>query len=131
MTRFTATVIGLCGCLLVLPCTVPVLGAPFFVRVYGRTYKVDSRIPSDMPEGAKPQESLRPCRPTSPEVPALSRRTSRSWPTWRNGPGLPATSLPTNWRRVPFPARGNMPELTRRRSIGDHGIPRERGDTGP
>ncbi len=45
MTRFTATVIGLCGCLLVLPCTVPVLGAPFFVRVYGRTYKVDSRNP--------------------------------------------------------------------------------------
>jgi hypothetical protein len=58
MARFTAKVLGFSGCLLVFPCSIPVQADPFFVTVYGRTYKVDPRIPSDMPEGPKPQESL-------------------------------------------------------------------------
>jgi hypothetical protein len=58
MARFMAKVLGFSGCLLVFPCSIPVQADPFFVTVYGRTYKVDPRIPSDMPEGPKPQESL-------------------------------------------------------------------------
>ena len=81
MTRFTAKVFGLSGCLLVILGTVSVQAAPFFVTVYGRTYKVDPRIPSNELEGAKPQETMQgPALPTSPEVPASGRRTSRFWP---------------------------------------------------
>ena len=58
MTRFTAKGLGLCGCLLIILGAVPVKAAPFFVTVYGRTYKVDPRIPSDKLEGPKPQEAM-------------------------------------------------------------------------
>jgi hypothetical protein len=58
MTRFTTKVFGLSGCLLVLSCIVPVQAAPFFVTVYGRTYKVDPRFPSNEPNGLKPQEAM-------------------------------------------------------------------------
>jgi hypothetical protein len=58
MARFTTKVLGLSGCLLVLLCAVPVEAAPFFVTVYGRTYKVDPRLPSNEPNGPKPQELL-------------------------------------------------------------------------
>src|SRR6478735_9360733 len=58
MTRFTAKGLGLCGCLLIILGAVPVKAAPFFVTIYGRTYKVDPRLPSDKPEGPKPQEAL-------------------------------------------------------------------------
>ncbi|WP_457094339.1 hypothetical protein [Microvirga sp. P5_D2] len=59
MARFTAKVLGLSGCLLVLVCSVPVQAAPFFVTVYGRTYKVDPRFPSNEPNGLKPQEAMK------------------------------------------------------------------------
>jgi hypothetical protein len=58
MTRFTTKVFGLSGCLLVLSCIVPVQAAPFFITVYGRTYKVDPRLPSQELKGAKPQEAM-------------------------------------------------------------------------
>ena len=58
MTRFMTKVFGLSGCLLVLSCTVPVQAAPFFVTVYGRTYKVDPRFPSHEQKGATPQEAM-------------------------------------------------------------------------
>jgi hypothetical protein len=58
MTRFTAEVLGLSGCLLILLCSIPVQAAPVFVTVYGRTYKVDPRLPSDKLEGPKPQQVL-------------------------------------------------------------------------
>lgn len=58
MARFTAKIFGLSGCLLVLLCSVPVQAAPFFVTVYGRTYKVDPRFPPNEPKGPKPQEAL-------------------------------------------------------------------------
>src|SRR3954469_25410501 len=58
MARFTAKVLGLSGCLLVLLCSIQVQAAPFFVTVYGRTYKVDPRLSSDKLEGPKPQEVL-------------------------------------------------------------------------
>jgi hypothetical protein len=58
MARFATKIFRLSGCLLALLCTVPVQAAPFFVTVYGRTYKVDPRIPSDKPAGPKAQEVM-------------------------------------------------------------------------
>ena len=58
MIRFTAKGLGLCGCLLIILGAVPVQASPFFVTVYGRTYKVDPRLPSDKLKGPKPQEAL-------------------------------------------------------------------------
>ena len=59
MVRFTATALGLFVGLSVFLCTVPALADPFFVRVYGRTYKIDPRYPTDEPKGPKPQEAMR------------------------------------------------------------------------
>ena len=58
MTRFTTMVFALSGGLLVLSCIMPVQAAPFFVTVYGRTYKVDPRLPPHELKGAKPQETM-------------------------------------------------------------------------
>lgn len=58
MARFAIKIFRLSGCLLALLCTVPVQAAPFFVTVYGRTYKVDPRFPSNEPNGLKPQEAM-------------------------------------------------------------------------
>jgi hypothetical protein len=58
MARFTTKIFRLSGFLLALLCTVPVQADPFFVTVYGRTYKVDPRFPSNEPNGPKPQEVL-------------------------------------------------------------------------
>jgi hypothetical protein len=58
MSRFTTKVLGLSGCVLVLLCSIPVQADPFFVTVYGRTYKVDPRSPANEAKGPKPQEVL-------------------------------------------------------------------------
>jgi hypothetical protein len=58
MARFTIKVLGLSGCLLVFPCLVPVQAAPFFVTVYGRTYKVDPRYSPSELKDPKPQEVM-------------------------------------------------------------------------
>jgi hypothetical protein len=58
MARFTAKVLGLSGYLLALLCIVPAHAAPFFVTVYGRTYKVDPRFSADDSKGPKSQEVL-------------------------------------------------------------------------
>jgi len=60
MTGFTARAFGLFGCAVALFVTaLPAQADPFFVRVYGRTYKVDPRYPSEEPKGPKPQEALK------------------------------------------------------------------------
>ena len=58
MTRFTARVLGLCGCLLLMFGALPVQADPFFVTVYGRTYKVDPRLTSNAAGGPKPREVM-------------------------------------------------------------------------
>jgi hypothetical protein len=58
MARFTTKALGLSGCVLVLLCSIPVQADPFFVTVYGRTYKVDPRSPANEAKGPKPQEVL-------------------------------------------------------------------------
>jgi len=57
MAGFPAWVFG--GCLLALLVVLPAQADPFFVRVYGRTYKVDPRYPADEPKGPKPQEAMK------------------------------------------------------------------------
>lgn len=60
MTGFTARAFGLFGCAVALfVAALPAQADPFFVRVYGRTYKVDPRYPSEEPKGPKPQEAMR------------------------------------------------------------------------
>jgi hypothetical protein len=59
MTRMTVRILGLFGGLLALSVALPALADPFFVRVYGRTYKIDPRYPSDEPKGPKPQEAMK------------------------------------------------------------------------
>jgi hypothetical protein len=59
MAGSTAKVVGLLGCLLALLTILPVKADPFFLRVYGRTYKVDPRYPSDEPKAPKPQEAMK------------------------------------------------------------------------
>jgi hypothetical protein len=63
MARITAKVPGLCVWLLVTLWAAPVYADPFFVRVYGRTYKVDPRYPSNELKGPKPQEAMRALPP--------------------------------------------------------------------
>jgi hypothetical protein len=59
MAGSTAKVVGLFGGLLALLTILPVKADPFFLRVYGRTYKVDPRYPSDEPKAPKPQEAMK------------------------------------------------------------------------
>ena len=47
------------SCLLALLAVIPAHADPFFVRVYGRTYKVDPRYASDEPRGPEPQQAMR------------------------------------------------------------------------
>ena len=59
MARFTAKALGLCVWLPVFLCAIPAHADPFFVRVYGRTYKIDPRHPAGEPKGPKPQEAMK------------------------------------------------------------------------
>ena len=58
MAGLTARILGLFGCLLALLIVLPAHADPFFVRVYGRTYKIDPRYPSGEPKGPKPQDAM-------------------------------------------------------------------------
>jgi len=55
----TRVLLGAAGSLLALLLVVPAYADPFFLRVYGRTYKVDPRYASNEPKGPKPQEVMR------------------------------------------------------------------------
>jgi hypothetical protein len=55
----TRVLLGAAGSLLALLLVVPAYANPFFLRVYGRTYKVDPRYASDEPRGPEPQEAMR------------------------------------------------------------------------
>jgi len=53
-----ARILGALGCLLVLTVALPAQADSFFVRVYGRTYKIDPRLPSG-DKGPKPQDAMK------------------------------------------------------------------------
>jgi hypothetical protein len=59
MAGFPARHLGACGCLLAVLVALPVQADPFFVRIYGRTYKVDPRYLADEPKDPPPQEALK------------------------------------------------------------------------
>ena len=59
MARFTAQVLGLSACLTALISFTPAYAEPFFVTVYGRTYKVNLRFPPNEPYASKPKEALK------------------------------------------------------------------------
>jgi hypothetical protein len=59
MASFRTRVLSAASCLLALLAVIPASADPFFVRVYGRTYKVDPRYASDEPRGSEPQQAMR------------------------------------------------------------------------
>ncbi|HEV2563911.1 MAG TPA: hypothetical protein VGU19_02400 [Microvirga sp.] len=59
MTGVTARAFGLFGCVVLFFAALPAQADPFFVRVYGRTYKVDPRYPPEEQRGPKPQEAMK------------------------------------------------------------------------
>ncbi len=59
MASFRTRVLSAASCLLALLAVFPASADPFFVRVYGRTYKVDPRYASDEPRGPEPQEAVK------------------------------------------------------------------------
>jgi hypothetical protein len=121
MNRFTTKIFGLSGCLLVILCTVPVQAAPFFVTVYGRTYTVDPRSPSNEPNGPKPQEVLEALpadiargpgsRPSDEQV--LAEVEERTWITRTQlAAELAASSFPRAGRYAGADAAAVEPETT-------------------
>src|SRR5689334_24999300 len=58
MSGFSARIIGAFGCILALSVVLPARADPIFVKVYGRTYKIDLRTPSDA-KGPKPEEIMK------------------------------------------------------------------------
>ena len=58
MAGSTARALGLSVWLLVFLSVAPAHADPFFVKVYGRTYKVDPRYPPSELNGLKPQEAM-------------------------------------------------------------------------
>ena len=59
MVSLPTRVLWAASCLLALLAVIPAYADPFFVRVYGRTYKVDPRYASDEPRGLEPQQAMR------------------------------------------------------------------------
>ena len=58
MARFTTKAFRLYVCLLIILSAIPVQASPFFITVFGRTYKVDPRPPPNDAKGQKPQETM-------------------------------------------------------------------------
>ena len=87
MTGFSATACVLSACVLSLLAVIPAHADPFFVKVYGRTYKVDPRPPAEEPKGLKPEETMKALpsdiargpgfRPSHEEV--LAEVEERTW----------------------------------------------------
>src|ERR671916_426348 len=59
MASFPARRLWAASYLLALLVVIPASADPFFVRVYGRTYKVDPRYASDELRGPEPQQAMR------------------------------------------------------------------------
>jgi hypothetical protein len=89
MTGFSAKGCVLSACLLPLLAVIPAHADPFFVKVYGRTYKVDPRPPAEEPKSLKPEETMKALpsdiargpdfRPSHEEV--LAEVEERTWIT--------------------------------------------------
>ena len=87
MTGYSAKALVLSAYVLSLLAVIPAHADPFFVKVYGRTYKVDPRPPADEPNSLKPEEAMKALpsdiargpdfRPSHEEV--LAEVEERTW----------------------------------------------------
>ena len=132
MAGFTARVLGLSVWLLVFLSVAPVNADPFFVEVYGRTYKVDPRYPPNELKGPTPQEAMEALpadiaqgpsfRPLHEQV--LAEVEERIWIARNQLVGeLEETAASQQWR--------NTGGDTKTDRAGDHGISRERSSADP
>jgi hypothetical protein len=127
MAGSTAKILGLSGCLLALLTVLPVNADPVFVKVYGRTYKVDPRHPSDEPKGPKPQEAMKALpsdiargpgfRPSHEQV--LAEVEERIWIA-RNqlNDKLDETAASREWRNTGADAKAIEQEITESLATG-------------
>ena len=132
MAGGSASVLRLIACVLALLIVLPTQADPFFVRVYGRTYKVDPRYASDEPKGPKPQEAMKALpsdiargpgfRPSHEQV--LAEVEERLWIA-RNqlDADLKETAATPEWRNTGVDAKA----IKR----GGHGIARDRSGAEP
>ncbi|MBA1157589.1 hypothetical protein [Microvirga mediterraneensis] len=70
MSGTPARILGLIGCLLALSAVLPARADPFFVKVYGRTYKIDPRSAPDQ-KGLAPQDILKALPADLAKAPAI------------------------------------------------------------
>ena len=113
-------VLTLSVCLLVF-IDLPARAEPFFVRVYGRTYKVDPRYAPGEPKGPKPQEAMKALpsdiargpgfRPAHEQV--LAEVEERLWIA-RNQVDvvLDETAASRDWRNTAVDAKAVRQEVT-------------------
>jgi len=121
MARFTARVLGLSVCLTALISFTTVQAEPFFVTVYGRTYKVNLRFPPNERYASNPKEALRALpadlaggpgfRPSHEEV--LAEVEARAWIARNQLADELATSpiLP-EWQSIGVDVAAAEPEIT-------------------
>jgi hypothetical protein len=121
MAGDSASVLRLIACVLALLIVLPTQADPFFVRVYGRTYKVDPRYASDEPKGPKPQEAMKALpsdiargpgfRPSHDQV--LAEVEERLWIA-RNqlDADLKETAASPEWRNTGVDAKAVKEEVT-------------------
>jgi hypothetical protein len=121
MAGASASVLRLIACVLALLIVLPAQADPFFVRVYGRTYKVDPRYASDEPKGPKSQEALKALpsdiargpgfRPSHEQV--LAEVEERLWIA-RNqlDADLKETAASPEWRNTGVDAKAVKEEVT-------------------
>jgi hypothetical protein len=130
--------LGMSACLVALISIVPARADPFFIAVYGRTYKVDPRYPSNEPQGPKPQEALRALPPDMARGPGfrpsheqvLAEVEERTWIArrqledalgkmtapregWSTGAGGTAVTPETTGSLATGAAQARLPELQR------------------
>jgi len=120
MAGTSLKVFGLSACLLVL-IDLPARAEPFFVRVYGRTYKVDPRYAPGEPKGPKPQEAMKALpsdigrgpgfRPAHEQV--LAEVEERLWIA-RNqlDAALDETAASQEWRNTAVDTKAVRQEIT-------------------
>ena len=113
-------VLRISACLLALM-SLPAHAEPFFVRVYGRTYKVDPRYALGEAKGPKPQEAMKALpsdiargpgfRPSHEQV--LAEVEERLWIA-RNqlDAGLEETAVSRDWRNTAVDPKAVRQEIT-------------------
>ena len=104
---------------------------PFFVTVYGRTYKVDPGHPSDQLKGKKPQEAMKALPADIAEGPGFRPSHEQTLAEVEERAWIAPTSSRTNWKKFFLPPRAVCRNSCDRGRARDYGIPGKRSSTGP